>query len=805
MKLRKVVTLWFATAVTGLNCGVTTEANAQVLSPTPCNKWEPPPVSRAADSLLVQLTTHQGDVNGIPGYYFEEGARKSVRGRFLPPAGKVFFKISIWDGYLKGNFRYFTPMRGAELFFKPDSGENPIPVKFGLIRYPIAGLTEFRHSCVFSAGGSLEDYTDDAEFSGEAPMPDDGVIYGPPGRAASPSRPKIIRPRQPAPTIGSLIPKRDDKAAPELAPPKTPIAELMPAPKPPVAAAKPADAASGKDLRICLPPAMTPITWPWNLDSSAFRPEKPIVVGRRSVKTTARLYEYINVSSSYIPKGEVTLKKNTSYLTGLEFAGRAKTEIIDGNEVQVLPVTIPGIDLSAAVEIPKTGVPLKIMVVGAPEEISISGLERIGKELEKDAKLDIKLQIEWHEVTATGDLLPPVTLEGLPALVRAAREKARKDYFITPNAQQFSDFITKFKAVMTNRTQPVDRVIWVKGAYILPNAAPVLIQDLLDAVAASRAVPRTPSGDIERWLYVVTARMPGFSVNYVKEPVNASNAGDVFMEREMGGPSRRLLDGPDAATFVRNISGAAMVRTRSGPAAARPAVNKLILNANEILTERGYLLSPVALQQLAERLRLLSGAWDSDGKLTATAEEVVKNAGDSSSTSIADVVAPILPMLSPFSNDLVGTSIKSLSDADQKLASVFVTSLGKLSEDLAKELKAEGDGGVKLRNCDFVYMSANRIQAAAADAKLPAAAEEIPEAEPAAAPEADPVPTADTDAAPDATPATEPAARSPEDAATPPAELSPDPATSIVPENMTDTEETNPAEPAEPELRGPAP
>jgi hypothetical protein len=258
-----------------------------------------------------------------------------------------------------------------------------------------------------------------------------------------------------------------------------------------------------------------------------------------------------------------------------------------------------------------------------------------------------------------------------------------------------------------------------------------------------------------------------------------------------------------------------MGRARSGPAAVKPAVSKVVLNANELLAERGYLLSPVTLQQLAEKLRQLSGAWDADGRLTATAAEVVKAAGKASSDSIADVVEPILPMLNPFAGGVVSTSIMSHNPADQKAAADFVKALAKLSDEMAKELNAEGDGGVKIRNCDFVYMSSNRITAAAADAKAPEAPAGVPEevlaeepaTEPAAAPET-PAATAPPppDTAPDTPADAGPAVAGPKAADEPPPTVPlPDPREGLVPGDMRGNEEMPPPAAADPALKGPAP
>jgi hypothetical protein len=258
-----------------------------------------------------------------------------------------------------------------------------------------------------------------------------------------------------------------------------------------------------------------------------------------------------------------------------------------------------------------------------------------------------------------------------------------------------------------------------------------------------------------------------------------------------------------------------MVRARTGPAAAKPAVSKVVLNANELLAERGYLLSPVTLKQLAEKLRQLSAAWDADGRLTATAAEVVKAAGKASSDSIADVVEPILPMLNPFAGGVVSTSIMSHNPTDQKAAADFVKALAKLSDEMAKELNAEGDGGVKIRNCDFVYMSRNRIMAAAADAKAPEAPAGAPEEVPAEGPAEAPAEGAETpaatappppDTAPDAPADAEPAVAGPKPAVEPPpAAPLRDPREGLVPGDMEVIEETSPPAAADPALKGPAP
>ncbi len=82
--------------------------------------------------------------------------------------------------------------------------------------------------------------------------------------------------------------------------------------------------------------------------------------------------------------------------------------------------------------------------------------------------------------------------------------------------------------LMEGQARPVDRVFWIKGAYQIPSSIPRRFEEFITAVSPSEALVQTPSGRVGKWLVVVTARVPGFSVSYLKEPVYSHQIGDVL-------------------------------------------------------------------------------------------------------------------------------------------------------------------------------------------------------------------------------------------------------------------------------------
>jgi hypothetical protein len=321
--------------------------------------------------------------------------------------------------------------------------------------------------------------------------------------------------------------------------------------------------------------------------AGAAKPENLKMVGLRSNPHEAKGYDYIDT-------GDATL---------LQFfeLGDAGGKLIPYESVGTSRwVSIPG-DLvkGKGHQIEK----LRLLIVGGAPEISISGLELTGEELLKQSGGRVEVEAEWWNVDASGVISDEGPYPSLAKLVQAAAAKADGRSPDVLDSGQLAALFDAFDRRLKAQSQPVDRIFWLKGAYTIPAGFPPRFEDFINKTGSGPALTNT-SG---KWFYVVTARMPGFSINYLKEPVYSLKVGEVIEEAgELAGERRRLIG--DAGLLATRL------RLGLKPAAVSPApVGKLVFDAYEIFKERGYILSISTVTKLHAHLSEVLKLWTPDG------------------------------------------------------------------------------------------------------------------------------------------------------------------------------------------------
>lgn len=339
-------------------------------------------------------------------------------------------------------------------------------------------------------------------------------------------------------------------------------------------------------------------------------------VGLRNDSPSANGFEYL-VSGDSLPLGrKIDIAESVKKLVPYESVATTRA----GGSSTLL-VSIPGMserpNKPAESASMKSGKSLRILVVAGAAELRISGLDLIDSSLNAAGGDRVGLNIEWQLVDPSGSTKLAGQFPSFGGLVRAASEKGAERPDVLDETQLLA-LLDTIEDLL--RTRKVDRVFWVKGAYSVPSSIPQRLEQLLANVASSDAVPHTPNGQAVKWLQILTARMAGFSIAYLKEPVNKLQSGDVLEEGSASVTgSRRLISAEDANVLASKLrAGLAFSSAATKPArdvtADRGALSgKLVLDAGEVFLERGYVLSADSALALQTRLQTVRNLWDEKG------------------------------------------------------------------------------------------------------------------------------------------------------------------------------------------------
>ena len=333
-------------------------------------------------------------------------------------------------------------------------------------------------------------------------------------------------------------------------------------------------------------------------------------VGARSASTSAKAFDYILIGDAVPLDRDVDVADSARKVIPYDAVG-----VIRNGASSKLYVSIAGADESRAKARESAAKPaktLRIIVVGGAAELAISGLEFIDASL-KAAGDRIGLDIAWHAVDEHGMITPAGQYASFGALVKAAADKGVERPDVLDETALLA-LIDNFEGLLKSRT--VDKVFWIKGAYAIPSSIPQRFDQFLSNVSDSSAVPHTPAGKPAKWLQIVSARTVGFSIAYLKEPVNARQVGDVFEEAPAAvSGQRRLIGTEDASVLASSLRSililSAATRTNSEPQRDQGAPSgKLVLDASDVFYERGYVLSADAVYALQTHLQDVLKVWD---------------------------------------------------------------------------------------------------------------------------------------------------------------------------------------------------
>jgi hypothetical protein len=428
-------------------------------------------------------------------------------------------------------------------------------------------------------------------------------------------------------------------------------------------------------------------------------------VGLRSSSRSASGFEYVDVRRDTIPLGtELDIADTVAKLIPYEAAAVTRR-----NDKDSLWVSIWGIDESLFKRKEPATKPtrtLRLIVVGGAAELAISGLDLVGTELKNQSGDPIRLDIEWYAVDETGSIKPPSQYSSLNTLVKDAAGKAAERLDVL-NEPQILKLLDDFENLLKSQTRVVDKVFWIKGAYSLPGSIPQRLEKFIAAVSASSAVPHTPTGQVGKWLVIVTARMPGFSIAYLKEPIYSLQIGEVIEEGNapVGAPRRLISETSLQATRLRLASTVAKPGGDAATDRGAALAGKLVLDAGEVFSERGYVLSPEAAPALQSYLHDVQSLWNESGVKPDILAKFEGRTRKSRPTlfdvlQLADEKAYLrLPKILP---DWFRKPLKDLTANEARAANTFVAAYAagadRLAEVLARSTTATGS------NCSLFYV-----------------------------------------------------------------------------------------------------
>jgi len=490
-----------------------------------------------------------------------------------------------------------------------------------------------------------------------------------------------------SPSPGGAAPGRLGASRPPPRPPR----ELFPGVKAPLSdPAKPSErsedaiapdasggAVTGPSVCRADSSKLTPLSVP-----NGARPKSPQTVGIRNNKGEAKGSDYDGVSGNVFSlDADVDIADSRGKLVPYEPVATRR------DAADSLWVSFEGLDetrirraLTKAMHV------LRILVVAGAQELSISGLELVDAELRKQSSGQIGLDVEWYVVDESGSIKRTAKYSSFNELVTAAADKAAGRRPDVLNETQLTTLLNDFERVLKAQKDIVDKVFWIKGAYPIPSAIPQRFEKFIATISSSSAVAHTPHGLAMKWLIVVSARMRGFSIAYLKEPVDSLQIGDVIEENDTSASPRRLIDNIPllaARLMARSTVSAGASSGGNVPASRGAPTGKLVVDAKEAFVERGYVLSSedaAALQGHLQRVLDLDlrtgpaiGGTDSNLRLSLT--DILQNADG--------VVYPRLPRILP---NWARKPLKDLTTAERDEVKDFVERYAAGADKLANAL-----------------------------------------------------------------------------------------------------------------------
>jgi hypothetical protein len=635
---------------------------------------------------------------------------KGVRGTFVS-RGEVMLSLISKPGGSEPTLQFVT-LAGTTIDFFAEGSSAALQVRYGRVRDEIRTVAADAYYIECAKGSSLTAFEDEKSLADAAkPAKPLTELFAKPPAGAEPGAPDKPAPKpgeearlgdlfrdksKPAPSDslrkpdaeiakaggGAGDPLAAGKPTPPVEParPVTPVTPVTPGESgpgyrdDPIALALRNPDAAGAPRPVCEMRSLTPLAVPTGTTVSSLQ-----AVGLRNDRAEARGFEYVDAAGdARALDGSLDIADSARKLVPYDAVAGDRR----GGSGS-LWVSIAGADEThlrrAAEPAAKPGKILRIIVVAGAAELAISGLDLVGQELGRPGGESVGLDIEWDAVDETGAIKRAGHYASFEQLVRDAAAKGRERPDVL-NEGQLLTLFDGFESLLKSQTAPFDRVFWIKGAYAIPSSIPQRFEKFIATVSSASATPHLPSGQAGKWLVIVTSRMPGFSIAYLKEPVYSLQIGDVIEESEdrAGGPRRLIGDPVVLATRMRST----MKPARPGdapPDRERDVLTgRLVLDAREVFVQRGYVLSPEAAQALQLHLRRVSSLWNGSNVRPDVLAGLASGSGKPQ-PSLADVLQldrrsyPSLPKSLP---DWFRKPIKDLAPDEAKSAQHAVAAYG---------------------------------------------------------------------------------------------------------------------------------
>jgi hypothetical protein len=429
-------------------------------------------------------------------------------------------------------------------------------------------------------------------------------------------------------------------------------------------------------------------------------------VGLRNNKKEAEAYDYLAEVADAVGLNAVAdMAASVNKFVPYEAVGR------QGDKLWVSMKDNGALRVKPGYRKPPPPVSVRVIVAGGPTEIATSGLDAVGAELGKQSAGRAVVTVEWYPLTDTGSLGPVQRYDSLEDFVRAADERKAERPAVLDEIQ-IRAFFDSLESILLAQTQPVDRVFWVKGPYQVPSTIPARFEQFIEAVHRNSA----PVRGLGTWLTVVTARMPGFSIGYLKAPVYSKTIGDVIEEPEWtGAKPRRFISDPKvlAARLWASASTRASTAAAEGGSGAPTPIGKLVFDAKDLFVQRGYVLSldtvPALQQHLHAVWNTLSVTTPSPGGKEAITD-LAKKTGKSSPI-LTDLLqngdGRAMPRLPKGLPEWSRKDFRDLNEADVSEVFKFVTRYLSKVDVTAKEVARQREAHET--NCSLLYLSEEQL------------------------------------------------------------------------------------------------
>lgn len=689
--------------------GASTVANAQgstatIVAPSTCASFAIPAIGKGGEAVTIDYLVTFREPELMNGLAIDENGL-SVRGKYEFASRKPQ-TIAIWASPRTLPKLVFTTMSGDPVRFTASEGDGRTRVTqrttFGILHeLPVNAFRAVGSvHCVPDPRwpGQMMATEDDADDLRDVLPP---ALFSE-GRRKSltemfgtpvPEKPKSLedslgelsKPKEEKPKLADRFGDGSESESPAEAPADAVIDPTVPDAEPP---ARIAACVAANEYGVSFP--MNDVAGP-----------SSYTVGLRNDAASAVAFDYDRVSGLAFP---TDIELDLSDSSGRTLSYRPVGSVQAGSDAaSVVPVTVQGMDLTRAkaAEAEVVGpLPLfRVAVFGAANEIILSGLDQ----LEQTARGNmpaVDTEYVWHRIGPTGKVSAGVAYGSLIELVSAAISQISADGDMASLSEDdFEILLKQIESTILASPVTLNRVIMVKGAYQVPATTPVMLESMVRTINDSDRVEKGPTGKQTRWLWIVTARMPGFGVAYLKQPLASLESGDVIDEPADNPTSPRRLIVDIKTWSAKLVAAAQLLAGPSAPkeaAAAAASINDtLAVNAAELFAERGFLLTPDAADELLRRVALVELLTD-DAAAAADddyAGEQLRILTGKPAPSLADILGAgvLLEGLKP-PKSLGAWGLVPIADAPASDAEAIRAVALAIHERLTETAEKDGDG-----------------------------------------------------------------------------------------------------------------